>query len=157
MSHSTESIQMDVNGGIQLCPSRGCGFKCCEFQQGNYIVMYPGEYENARDAGSSISHLKIINPDDSGGKRAVCTAANTANCDNGYKPLDCQSYPLFPQMSPDGDIGSIIKGEKCPLLESELGAHRESMMEAWTPHLAEPKFVTWLKNVSLVGYRSTEL
>lgn len=43
------------DGVIPLCPHKNCGFKCCEFQQGNFIVMFPEEVEIARTENRSLS------------------------------------------------------------------------------------------------------
>ena len=60
-----------MSGEIPACPYMGCEFKCCNFDQGNYIVMYPGEHEDAVERGESVAHLRVIDDDDNGGKRAV--------------------------------------------------------------------------------------
>lgn len=142
-----------AEGRIELCPKNGCDYRCCEFQQGNYIVLFPGEIEAAEAAGSSLGHLRITAAEH-GGYRAVCTAGDTASCDNGYKPLDCKSYPFFPTLRPDRDeVGLMIKGRKCPLLVEEVREHQAWVRAVWSA-LAAPsvRIATWLRRVRLVGY-----
>lgn len=37
-----------MNGTIALCPYQGCEYRCCRFDQGNYIVLHPGELRAAQ-------------------------------------------------------------------------------------------------------------
>lgn len=143
-------------GTIALCPHGGCGFVCCTFMQGNYIVLYPGELDAAARAGASSDHLTITDPDDHGGRRAICTAADTATCDHGYKPLDCQSYPYFP-VAGDGARLGLIRGAKCPLPDPAIRDHAGWVRRAWTMLLVQhPEVAAWLAAVTLVGYRPVE-
>src|SRR5262249_36867287 len=112
----------------------------------------PGELEEAQQHGESVAHLRITQDDDHGGKRAVCTACDTASCDGGYKPLDCRSYPFFPVIE-DGRVGAVIKGRKCPLLVQHLIDHARWVEFAWNRVLARsPKVRRWLAAVKLHGY-----
>lgn len=144
------------------CATSGCGWKCCQFMQGNYIVMYPGELEAAREAGESTAHLNLLATDKFGGLRATCNAADTANCDGGYKPIDCSTYPLFPQLdietSDDPDtLRTWLKGSKCPLGPADVQAHLLQMSRAWRTLIAsDPRIAPWLKAVRLVGYERFE-
>lgn len=143
------------DGSIPLCPHQGCAFKCCSFQQGNFIVLYPGEADAARQSGASTDHLEFIESYN-GGHKVVCRAANTANCDNGYKPLDCASYPFFPTVDEqNGDINATLKGAKCPLTTAIANFHRLWVQDQWR-RLAETNAEVrpWLSKVSLVGYET---
>lgn len=112
-------------GKIPLCPHNGCGFRCCEFNQGNYIVLYPGELEAAQISGRSLTHLNVFDSDYFGGARATCHASDTSTCDNGYKPLDCATYPFFPVIGIKGEeTMSLLKGSKCPIEASEIPYHK---------------------------------
>lgn len=142
-------------GKISYCPFQGCEYKCCKFQQGNFIVMYPGELQEAHKNGFSMSHLEIISEDCFGGVKTVCNAQNKACCDDGYKPLDCASYPLFPaSIKSNGDIAlSIIKGHKCPLEKEELQKHIDWFTNEWKNLFKKnPDISTWLLIVDLVDY-----
>ena len=140
-------------GQISSCASAGCGSRCCEFQQGNYIVLYPGEIEDAQAAGQSTAHLKITDADYHGGKKAVCEAKCTASCDGGDKPLDCVSYPFFPAPPGAGEIDLMIKGLKCPLQAEHLQSHADLVREIWNEAAAfNPAITAWLNKVELVGY-----
>jgi hypothetical protein len=141
------------DGLLSQCPHNGCAFRCCEFQQGNYIVLYPGELQAAAARGASLSHLHVFDDDDHGGARATCRAASTATCDDGYKPLDCASYPLFPSVSADGVLEGLLKGQKCPLDSAALDIHAEWTLGRWEAlAAASPAVAAWLAEVTLVGY-----
>lgn len=144
------------DGSIHLCPHKGCGFRCCEFNQGNYIVLYPGEIEEARAAGKSLAHLDIYDEDYHGGARATCHASNTSTCDNGYKPLDCASYPFFPSIGAKGEaLQQLIKGSKCPIQAEEIPYHGAWVRLIWQQLIArKPEVAAWLQHVSLVGYEA---
>jgi hypothetical protein len=80
------------DGIIPTCSTSGCwhqlgATRCCDFRQGNFMVLHPGELEAAQAAGQSIAHLKITDADYHGGQKAVCTAKCTATCDNGFTDL----------------------------------------------------------------------
>jgi Ser/Thr protein kinase RdoA (MazF antagonist) len=139
-----------ASGLIEQCPSQGCGYRCCEFQQGNFIVLHPGEVDAARAAGESLDHLRIT-PDGHGGHRAICAARDTATCDGGHKPLDCRSYPYFPAARAGAD--AVIRGAKCPLLVEETEEHLGWVVWEWR-RLArrDPRVAAWLPTVEMVGY-----
>lgn len=145
----------DNEGTIALCPFQSCGFRCCEFQQGNYIVMYPGELETAHALGESTAHLEVLDAYH-GGHKMICKAGDTATCDRGYKPLDCQSYPFFPTVPADNEhIEVTLKGSKCPLTTALILDHRRWVGEMWN-WLARlhPGVTNWLRQVKLVGYET---
>jgi Fe-S-cluster containining protein len=140
-------------GRITSCATSGCGWRCCEFQQGNFIVLYPGELEKAEADGQSTRHLKVIDDDYHGGKKAVCVARNKATCDDGFKPLDCASYPFFPAPPGRGPVDLMIKGKKCPLQTEHLQGHAADVRAAWNAVAARsPETTAWLNKVELVGY-----
>jgi hypothetical protein len=145
---------MDNNEGrLTSCANSGCGWRCCQFQQGNYIVLYPGEIEEAWRGGQSTAHLTITDDDYHGGKKAMCKARDTATCDGGFKPLDCVSYPFFPAPPGSGPIDLMIKGEKCPLMLRHLQRHTAFVRELWNALAARrPEILGWLNKVKLVGY-----
>jgi hypothetical protein len=149
---------MQNEGIIPDCSASGCWRKlgerrCCDFQQGNFIVLYPGELDQACEEGQSIAHLKIIDPDYHGGQKVACTARNTATCDNGFKPLDCQSYPFFPAPPGRGEVDLLIKGKKCPLQVEHLAGHAARVQETWNELMdIDPAIRDWLNHVELVGY-----
>lgn len=148
-----------ADGRIELCPKADCGFRCCEFQQGNYIVLYPGELAAAEARQESLGHLRII-AEERGGARAVCEARHTEVCDGGYKPLDCRSYPYFPVLRDQEDsVGQwLLKGRKCPLVPDEIGDHARWVVEQWNQLLARsPEVAGWLRGVVLVGYDATRV
>lgn len=134
-----------MNGTITLCPYQGCEFRCCRFDQGNYIVLHPGELQAAQARGASTTHLEVIDDNYHGGQKAVCTAREPMTCDDGYKPLDCKSYPLFPAPG-----GGLLKGSKCPLRAEHLTEHARDVVDLWAGQ--GPVTGQWLAQVRLVGY-----
>ena len=155
----TDVTQLEVTGtgDISLCPKNNCGFRCCTFQQGNFIVLYPGELEAAEARGESVAHLNVF-MEENGGHRATCVAADTATCDSGYKPLDCQSYPYFPHLGPEGSqLDVLLKGDKCPLDRDEIRPHEKWVGETWQELASGDAAVAdWLREVRLVGYSPVE-
>ena len=150
---SEQSIELGL-GSIPHCPHNNCGFRCCQFNQGNYIVTYPGELDAAKEIGLSVQHLCIVGTI-GGGEKVVCQARDTSTCDNGYKPLDCRSYPFFPNISGLGKIEANLKGSKCPLGAKLVPWHRAWVIRTWR-NLAtrHPAVYDWLAKVTLVGYRT---
>ncbi len=144
----------EYEGEIPYCPYQSCNFRCCEFNQNNYIVMYPGEIEGAQANNESISHLKLTPYN--GGFKAICIANNTANCDNGYKPLDCRSYPFFPSIIED-KIEVNLKGVKCPLSYNMINKHANWVKCIWEVLVkGDSRISIWLNKVSLVGYKKVK-
>jgi len=142
----------DSVGKIPYCLHQDCGFACCDFAADNFIVLYPGELEKAVLAGKSVEHLDY-SPDGQGGYRAICQAKNTATCDNGYKPLDCACYPLFPTVDENGHLRAGLKGGKCPLQLRHLGDHQRWVLRRWQELVDSiPQLTEWIRQTKLVGY-----
>jgi hypothetical protein len=76
--------------------------------------MLPEEFESA---DASTNHLEIIDDNYRGGKKVLCKAKDTANCDGGYKPAQCGIYPLW--LTTDEKLRSL----KCPLSNAAAEAH----------------------------------
>jgi len=134
-------------GIIKGCDLRSaeCNHKCCAFTD-NYILLYPGEYENSR---LDKEHLVIIDNDHFGGKKAVCTRGS---CDQDVhlKPVECRSYPLFPRVGHDKDI-TVLKASRCPLTVPELEEHTRAFLETWKRLLEDDRLLEWLEKASLSG------
>ncbi len=144
-------IQPD-NGLIDSCSHQECGYACCDFGANNYIALYPGEIAEAIDRGQSLSHLDYV-ADGRGGHRAVCRAKDRSDCDGGYKPLDCSSYPLFPVVGETGILELGLKGEKCPLQHFHLRDHGAWVLRKWRELLETvPMLGEWIRRTDLVGY-----
>lgn len=104
------------NGLLNACVGAGCDWKCCGFgSNSGHIIMLPNEYEKAE---GSKHHLEVIDDNYNGGKKVRCNAKNTANCDCGYKPIQCKVYPLWIS-------GKNIANRslKCPLSNKDVEAH----------------------------------
>lgn len=141
-------------GTLEQCPHQGCNHACCEFANGNFIALYPGELEKAKQAGLSVDHL-LATPDEAGGHRAICQAKNKARCDDGYKPLDCASYPLFPVVASDGALKTFLKGSKCPLRMEHLTDHSHWVLSNWKRLEGSVENLDqWLLSVGLVDYEA---
>ena len=146
---------MSRSGGqIEHCPHQNCGYTCCDFGANNFIELYPGELTEAVERGLSLSHLDCI-PDGRGGYQAICRAHDRSDCDGGFKPLDCASYPLFPTLNQAGQLETGLKGEKCPLQQIHLRHHRIWVLRKWQELIdAVPDLRQWIRGTQLVGYVS---
>lgn len=137
-----------MEGLIKACKDSGCGWKCCDFGSNGHIVMLPTEYESAN---KSLSHLKVIN-DDNGGKHVKCIAKDKSNCDGGYKPIQCRTFPLFINM----DRGSLYtqRSMRCPLSNDVLMLHKKRSLELVTDfcNSKDIDFNKFFKNVKLNYY-----
>ena len=110
---------MDGNGLIEACKSANCGWKCCSFGSVGHIVILPHEFDGHEQ---EISHLRIIDDDYFGGKKAKCIAKDCKSCDNGYKPVMCRTYPLWVKSV---NKGFVFRSKKCPLSNEQLANHKE--------------------------------
>lgn len=136
-------------GTIPLCPHKGCAFKCCDFKQMVHILLYPGELEEARAQGRSLAHLEILEESYHGAPRVRCRAKNTATCDGGYKPLDCVSYPFFPELPEDPGSAKLTlsKGGGCPIAAHEIPAHAIYVTGLWQALMEKKPSVTdWVRS-----------
>jgi len=122
-----------------------CKCKCCKFDN-NYIILYPGEFENTK---LKKDHIKIIDENYFNGKKAICV--RPCKIDE-FKPLDCKSYPYFPKINGIGEL-KIIKGTKCPLTEEELVIHKKRFLEIWDFLLKNEEIYEWVNAVDLIGYK----
>lgn len=141
----------DFPGKIPECPANGCGFKCCKFTSGNYIVMYPGELEEQMAQGLAADHLEVIEDDYimKGGKKVVCKKLCTSK---DVKPLDCKIYPLWWQGG-----NEFISGSKCPLPEEAVQRHA-IITKYYVENLIRmrPELSAFFPEVEMVGYQPLE-
>ena len=145
-------LEIVSDGTIELCPHQGCSHTCCDFANGNFIALFPGEVAKAQAEAKSLAHLDVV-PDGAGGHRAICQAQDKASCDNGYKPLDCASYPLFPAVGRQGHLVVALKGSKCPLQLEDLAAQCSWVKSRWMQLCDSVVGISeWLATVRLVGY-----
>lgn len=144
-----------TGGTISLCQAQDCQHRCCDFATGNFIVLYPGEVEQARRNGEKLDHL-ILTADGREGHRAICRACDKATCDEGYKPLDCASYPLFPTMAESSSLVQTgLKGAKCPLQPPQIRRHARWVQQVWQELVdSHPLLADWIRKTRLVGYVS---
>ncbi|CAM1342411.1 hypothetical protein [Tenacibaculum amylolyticum] len=144
-----------MDGVIKSCSTANCSYKCCDFNQGNYIVLFPNELAYAKKNKFSIAHLRIIEKIDDHSFKVICNAKNRVNCDNGYKPTDCKIYPIFPVVNDK----YILKGEKCPLTTSHIEKHIENSKKHIKnlPYIQFKELNKWLQHIKLVGYKLIKL
>ena len=140
-------------GRINLCVTANCGFRCCNFDENNYILLFPGELDKAIQSNYSIEHLTIIEEDELKGHKAICKAKDTSTCDNGYKPIDCQFYPFFPTIKDDEIV--MLRGNKCPLKTTDIRDQANYVFQTIRKMICVNKETTlkWLRMVQLIGYR----
>jgi hypothetical protein len=143
-------------GLIDHCPSAGCGFRCCtKTARVSGVILYPEELKNVSDV--EIKHLEL-GKEYKGGRLAKCKAKDTATCDGGYKPLDCQMYPLLPKFK-NGKVSmfkvhSVDKqrSTKCPLAISKLKYHAKLLADKLNKM---PNVHDFFNSLPAVGYKKT--
>ena len=139
-----------MEGLIEECSSANCNYHCCDFNQGNYIVLLPNEFEYAKKSKQSLNHLTIIDKTPGNGFKAICKAKDTSVCDNGYKPVDCKIYPVFPSAKDK----FMLKGKKCPLDINKIQQHIKNTKH----HIKNLPFIQyidlkkWFEHVELIDY-----
>lgn len=143
-------------GLIEYCPSQNCNFRCCNrTARVSGIILYPDETENI--PSNMLNHLEI-GKEYKGGKLAKCKADDTATCDGGYKPLDCQMYPLLPKFKQ----GKVVKFKvhsdyenkkttKCPLPLYKLKIHASIIARKLNPMRQLHSF---FNSLPAVGYKN---
>lgn len=109
---------MSNNGLINSCSDSNCGWKCCSFGSKGHIVILPKELDGHE---KEIGHLEIIDDNYFGGKKVICKAKDCKNCDNGYKPIMCRSYPLWVK---NISKEMVFRSNKCPLSSLSLKEHK---------------------------------
>lgn len=158
---------MNVNGKLTSCASKSleCCYRCCD-QDGrpqaesdiniqNYILMYPGEYE---ENDTRCHHLESI-CNFAGGVLARCRGEDfdqsSCNPEQNYKPLDCRSYPFFPCYSHKEQLGLVVD-KRCPLYideDPQMCRHSEVVLNEWQKVVADRSEVgLWIARISLKGY-----
>lgn len=110
---NTGETVLKEDGVLPSCIKRQslCGYACCKFSAGNWIMLLSGEYELAVQQGLKRDHLKFEND-----RHAVCfTPCKTGD----LKPIDCSWYPLFPA-NHDATKFLVADYRKCPIPNNEL-------------------------------------
>ena len=149
-----------------------CGYHCCRQLlpkegapvAGESILLFPGEYERACEAGTDRArHIRLIGSDDNGGDYGFCdpTIIDQGSCHpaRNFKPLDCRSYPLFPVVR-DGRIMLYID-TRCPISRDNrerLQDHARMVLRAWEREIErDPRVQEWLENLHLPTYEPFDL
>lgn len=142
-----EEYQMSNNGELNPCKKAGCDWKCCNFGSEGHIILLPNEYESAIE---KKEHLKVIDDNYMGGKKIKCTAKDRANCDDGYKPIQCKVYPLWI----DGK-NTAKRSLKCPLDNKDVKEHINTSISIVNDFKAKNKEIDidrFLKNAEVDKY-----
>lgn len=116
------------NGLLAQCRTAGCGWKCCNFGKDGYILLLPNEWKQAEGLKS---HLVVLDADYFGGRKVKCIAQDCSNCDGGYKPIMCRTYPFW-MRSVSKRI--LVKSEKCCLKYEPLTAHAKYVKELFAEY-----------------------
>lgn len=148
MINTGESV-LTEDGGLLACTKRQklCGYACCKFTAGNWIMLLPDEYQQAIQQGLTAAHLSF----NSDHTEAVCHKP----CQKGeLKPMDCSWYPLFP-VNETATKFLVADHRKCPipnheLIEKMLSVHSSAL--AWEQqHLGSLAKIVLLSR-GFVGY-----
>lgn len=110
---NTGQTVLKEDGVLPSCTKRQnlCGFACCKFSAGNWIMLLPGEYQLAEQQNLQRNHLSFEN-----NTHAVCHSP----CQKGdLKPIDCSWYPLFPA-NRSATKFLVADHRKCPIPNHEL-------------------------------------
>ncbi len=125
---NTGETVLKEDGVLPSCSKRQslCGYACCKFTAGNWIMLLSGEYEQAVQQRLQSAHLSF----DAEHTHAICHKP----CQKGdFKPIDCSWYPLFPaNLSATQFL--VADHRKCPipnheLIEKMLSVHTQAL--AW--------------------------
>ncbi|TAK60294.1 hypothetical protein [Methylobacter sp.] len=110
---NTGETVLKEDGVLPSCTKRQslCGYACCKFSVGNWIMLLPGEYELAIQQSLKRDHLSFEN-----NTHVVCSSP----CKKGdLKPIDCSWYPLFPA-NQNATKFLVADHRKCPIPNKEL-------------------------------------
>jgi Fe-S-cluster containining protein len=148
MINTGESVLIEDNV-LTACTKRQkiCGYACCKFTAGNWIMLLPGEYQQAVQQGLKSAHLSF----DSGHTEAICHKP----CQKGdFKPLDCSWYPLFPANQTATQF-LVADHRKCPIPNHDLIAKMLSVHQlALTWEQQQPGSLAKIARLSrgFIGY-----
>jgi hypothetical protein len=125
---NTGETVLKEDGVLSSCVKRQgiCGYACCKFTAGNWIMLLPDEYQQATQRGLKLEHLSF----DATHTQAICHKP----CQKGdLKPMDCSWYPLFPA-NPSATQFLVADHRKCPipnheLIDKMLSVHKAAL--AW--------------------------
>lgn len=111
---TTGETVLKEDGVLPACTKRQnlCGYACCKFTAGNWIMLLPDEYQQAVQQALKTTHLSL----DPEHTQAVCHKP----CQAGdLKPMDCSWYPLFPANQTATKF-LVADHRKCPIPNHEL-------------------------------------
>jgi hypothetical protein len=168
MSLEAGAHDLRPEGKISHCDGciAECNYFCCDFDHdpnsGNFMVMYPGEYERAVAAGWDMSNIEILGPDADGGLRfttphRLCCQI-PSNDTNGsppplglYKSFECRVYPLWPYLH-NGEWRFRIS-ERCPIhrRDLDLSDKVDEIRAEGSALIADPRTKRWFQYQRCAG------
>jgi hypothetical protein len=166
MSLDAGAHDLRPEGKISHCDGciAECNYFCCDFDHdpssGNFMVMYPGEYERAVDAGWDMSNIEIIGPDADGGlrfttpHRLCCQIPSNDRSTSTlglYKSFECRVYPLWPYRHHDEWRFRI--SERCPIHKRDLDLSDkvDEIRGEVSALIADPRVKRWFQYQRCAG------
>lgn len=172
MSLDAGAHDLRPEGKISHCDSciAECQYFCCDFDHdpasGNFMVMYPGEYERAVADGWDMTNIEVIGPDADGGLRfttphRLCCQIPLVDADGApveapgtrgrYKSFECRVYPLWPYLHANEWRFRI--SERCPIQKRDLDVTAQMVeIRAEVMELArDPKVRRWFQQQRCAG------
>jgi len=129
------------------CLSTGCGWKCCTYGAEG-ILLLPKEYDRIEEG--KAEHLEIVNDNYLGGKIVKCIAKNTANCDKGYKPIQCSAYPFWIRATDnDTDVENSLR---CPMPKKTMSKHKDKAVQLIKEYAKGVDIADFLKKAKVKNY-----
>jgi hypothetical protein len=167
MSLDAGAHDLRPEGKISHCDGciAECNYFCCDFDHdpssGNFMVMFPGEYERAVAAGWDMSNIEIIGSDADGGLRFTTPhrlCCQIPSRDDGsvptpglYKSFECRVYPLWPYLHLDEWRFRI--SERCPIHKRDLDLSDkvDEIRGEVSALIADPKVKRWFQYQRCAG------
>ncbi|MDB4890064.1 MAG: hypothetical protein JWL61_1919 [Gemmatimonadetes bacterium] len=167
MSLDAGAHDLRPEGKISHCDGciAECNYFCCDFDHdpnsGNFMVMYPSEYERAVAAGWDMSNIEIIGSDADGGlrfttpHRLCCQIPSATNGETPalglYKSFECRVYPLWPYLHLDEWRFRI--SERCPIHKRDLDLSDkvDEIRGEVSALIADPRVKRWFQYQRCAG------
>lgn len=92
-----------------------CDKRCCKGNEGDGMILFPGEDENRLPPSFTMSDSDIYG-------HPVRFAACVGQCKRGERPLACRIFPFAPYLEADGSLTIIADPRAkfmCPLLNED--------------------------------------
>ncbi|MEO5814884.1 MAG: hypothetical protein ABIT20_06345 [Gemmatimonadaceae bacterium] len=166
MSLDAGAHDLRPEGKISHCDGciAECNYFCCDFDHdpgsGNFMVMYPGEYERAVADGWDMSNIEIIGPDADGGLRfttphRLCCQIPSNDASTStlglYKSFECRVYPVWPYRHHEEWRFRI--SERCPIHKRDLDLSDkvDEIRGEVSALMADPRVKRWFQYQRCAG------